>query len=88
MSVRYPYTGQRALQVGERAPTPDNKAVTIREHPGGWYGAGVSHPRHFLAHHHLVTHAMISAIHQTMVRALSALFLWQDLPALHLNGEA
>ena len=30
------------LQVGEHAPVPDNEAVQVREHPGGWYAAGGS----------------------------------------------
>jgi hypothetical protein len=32
------------LQVGEQAPAPDNNAVRLREHPGGWYAAGERHP--------------------------------------------
>ena len=30
------------LQVGEHAPAPDDEAVQVREHPGGWYAAGES----------------------------------------------
>ena len=29
--------------MGEQAPAPDNNAVRLREHPGGWYAAGERH---------------------------------------------
>ncbi len=32
------------LQVGEQAPIPNNHAVELREHPGGWYAAGERRP--------------------------------------------
>ena len=43
MLSRYATLGQgllHVLQVGEHAPVPDDEAVQVREHPGGWYAAG------------------------------------------------
>ena len=43
MLSRYAPSQQDCLhepQVGEQAPAPDNEAVQVREHPGGWYAAG------------------------------------------------